>query len=139
MLCGEVEAVQTGVGIQEVNGFNRFELGGAGVHDFLDHLSCSRISRKDGKVGLAYMLNEQGMVKIEATLANLGDGRVWYGSAAASELHDWDWLTMRLPSDGSVQIKSLTNTHTTLVIAGPKSRDVLQAPRRAQIGPRLNG
>ena len=121
----EVENVRDNVGLMEVNGFNRFELSGEGVYDFLDQLSCSRISRKDGKVGLAYMLNEQGNVKIEATLANLGDGRVWYGSAAASELHDWDWLNMRKPDN--VQIKSLTNSHDILVIAGPKSRDVLKA------------
>ena len=122
----EVEAVQNHVGLMEVNGFNRFELSGEGVHDFLDYLSCSRISRADSKVGLAYMLNEQGTVKIEATLANLGD-RVWYGSAAAAELHDWDWLTQRLPSDGSVAITSLTNSHDILVLAGPKSREVLKA------------
>jgi len=36
-----------------------------------------------------------------------------------------------LPDDGSIHIESLTNTHTTLVIAGPNSRDVLRqaAPR----------
>ncbi len=87
---------------------------------------CSRVPRKAGKVGLTYFLNEQGNVKGEATLANLDDGRVWYGSAAAAELHDMDWLTSQLPNDGSIRIESLTNTHTILVVAGPKSRDLLQ-------------
>ena len=58
------------------------------------------------------------------------DGRIWYGSAAASEYHDMDWLNKWLPEDGSVQVRSLTNDWTILVIAGPKSRDVLSAVSR---------
>ncbi|MEL7430497.1 MAG: FAD-dependent oxidoreductase, partial [Pseudomonadota bacterium] len=127
----EVALVQSGVGLTEVNGFNRFEITGEGVHDWLDGIMCSRVPRKPGKVGLTYFLNHHGNLKGEATIANLEDGRVWYGSAAASEYHDMDWLTEHLPSDGSVKIRSLTNDHTILVLAGPMARDVLAkaAPR----------
>lgn len=41
-----------------------------------------------------------------------------------------DWLQKHLPTDGSVQVRSLTNDWTILVIAGPKSRDVLSAVSR---------
>jgi len=127
----EVALVQNGVGICEVNGFNRYEFTGDGIHDWLDTIMCSRVPRKSGKVGLTYFLNEQGMVKGEATIANLADNLIWYGSAAAAEFHDMDWLTEQLPDDGSIKIKSLTNDHTILVLAGPKSREVLAkaAPR----------
>lgn len=127
VVAAEVENLQTNVGIMEVNGFNRFEITGEGVHDWLDYVMCSRVPRKIGKVGLTYFLNEHGNVKGEATIANLEDGRVWYGSAAAAEQHDMDWLLEHLPSDGTIRIESLTNTHTILVLAGPKSRDLLSA------------
>ena len=123
----EVALVQNSVGLTEVNGFNRYEITGEGVHDWLDGIMCSRVPRKVGKVGLAYFLNEQGNVKGEATIANLDDGRVWYGSAAASEYHDMDWLKEHLPEGSGIQIKSLTNEYTILVLAGPKARDVLLA------------
>lgn len=127
----EVALVQNGVGLCEVNGFNRFEITGEGAHEWLDELMCSRVPKKSGKVGLTYFLNDHGMVKGEATIANLEDGRIWYGSAAAAEYHDMDWLTEHLPENNSIQIKSLTNDYTILVLAGPKSRDVLSkaAPR----------
>ncbi len=131
----EIANVQNNVGIMEVSGFNRYQITGTNVHDWLDGIMCSRINRKAGKVGLAYFLNHQGNVKGEATLANLTDNCVWYGSAAASEDHDWDWLHEQLPSmsgeDSVITITSLTNSHTILVIAGPRSREVLQvaAPR----------
>lgn len=131
LVAKEIELVQTGVGLTEVNGFNRYEITGDDAHDWLDNILCSRVTRKSGKVGLGYFLNQHGNLKGEATIANLQDGKIWYGSAAASEYHDMDWLTEHLPKDSDIQIKSLTNEYIILVLAGPKSRDVLAkaAPR----------
>ncbi|MGI9483613.1 MAG: GcvT family protein [Hyphomicrobiales bacterium] len=126
VVAKEVDCVQSRVGLMEVSGFNRFEISGTGVHQWLSALSCSRVPEKVGKVGLIYLLNRFGNVKAEATIANLQEGIVWYGSAAAAEYHDIDWLTEYLPADGSIRIKSLTNTHTILVVAGPQSRALLQ-------------
>jgi dimethylglycine dehydrogenase len=127
----EIANVQSNVGIMEVSGFNRFKIIGNGIHDWLNTLSCSRVPRKLGKVGLTYFLNHNGDIKAEATLANVDDNTVWYGSAAASEFHDMDWLQENLPKDSDIKIESLTNTHTILVVAGPKSRELLAkaAPR----------
>ncbi|MGB5212328.1 MAG: aminomethyltransferase family protein, partial [Anderseniella sp.] len=127
VVAKEVEAVRDRVGIMEVSGFNRYEIAGEGAHDWLDTIICSRVPRKPGRVGLTYFLNDDGNVKGEATLANLGPDRVWYGSAAAAELHDMDWLVGHLPDDGSITITSLVDTHSILVVAGPRSRDLLQA------------
>jgi len=40
-----------------------------------------------------------------------------------------DWLQRHI-GDADVQIKSLTNDQTILVIAGPKARDVMQSVSR---------
>ena len=128
LVAEEVRAVQGAVGLTEVSGFNRFELTGADVHAFLDRMICGTVPRRMGRVGLGYLLNHQGMLKAEATVANVAPGRVWYGSAAASEGHDRDWLEAHLTGD--VQIRSLTEAHTTLVLAGPKSREVLALAAR---------
>ncbi|MEM9425456.1 MAG: FAD-dependent oxidoreductase [Pseudomonadota bacterium] len=131
----EVRAVHNGVGLSEVSGFNRFEITGSGAHEFLDRMICGHVTRKPGRVGLSYLLNHHGMLKGEATIANLpaspnGPDRVWYGSAAASEQHDMDWLKAHLGPDEDVQIRSLTNDWTILVLAGPKARDVISTASR---------
>jgi dimethylglycine dehydrogenase len=136
VVAAEVKAVQTGVGLSEVNGFNRFEITGADAQTFLDRMICGRLPRKPGKVGLAYLLNHHGMVKAEATIANIpasdrGPGRIWYGSAAASELHDMDWLVQHIGADEDVRVTSLTNDQTILVLAGPRARDVMSKVSRA--------
>jgi len=128
----EVETVQNHVGLTEISGFNRIEITGHGAQDWLDTMFCGRISRKPGKVSLGYLLDYHGNVKAEATIANLPGGRIWYGSAAAAQIHDMDWLTQHLPENSAIRIRSLTNDLTTLVLAGPNARKVLQAvsPRR---------
>lgn len=131
----EVKAVQTAVGLCEVSGFNRFEITGADRHAFLDRMICGTVTKRAGRVGLGYLLSHQGMVKCEATVANLpasdrGPDRVWYGSAAASEYHDMDWLRDHIRKYEDVAIRSLTNDLTTLVLAGPKARDVLSVCAR---------
>ena len=130
IIGAEVQAVNTGVGLAEVNGFNRFEITGADRHAFLDRMICGRLQRKEGRVGLAYLLNHHGMVKAEATITNLPGDRIWYGSAAASEFHDMDWLQAHVGADEDVEIRSLTNDQTILVLAGPKAREVLSMAAR---------
>lgn len=135
VVAAEVKNVQDNVGLTEVNGFNRFEITGADRHSFLDRMVCGTVTKRVGRVGLGYLLNHHGMIKCEATIANLpasdrGPERVWYGSAAASEFHDMDWLQNHIQSGEDVQIQSLTNDQAIRVLAGPKARDVLSACAR---------
>ena len=130
IVADDVKNVQENVGLCEVNGFNRFEITGTDRHSFLERMFCGAVTKRDGRVGLGYLLNHHGMLKSEATVANLpasdrGPERVWYGSAAASEYHDMDWLTRHINAGEDVQIRSLTNEQTILILAGPKARDVL--------------
>ncbi|MEM1274224.1 MAG: FAD-dependent oxidoreductase [Pseudomonadota bacterium] len=135
IVANEVAAVHNGVGLSEICGFNRLEITGADRHRFLDRMICGRLENRPGRVGLGYLLNHKGMLKSEATLANLpatdrGPDRVWFGSAAAAECHDFDWLSAHCETDEDIRIRSLTNDMTILLLAGPKARDVLSDAAR---------
>ena len=121
----EVEALTRGVSIMEVSGFNRYEISGEGVEAFLDQMICGKLPTAIGKLSLCYLLTEKGNILTEATLVKLGENRYWYGSAAAAEWHDRDWLKRHMPD--SVSLKEMAGTHTILVIAGPRSRELLQS------------
>ncbi|MEM9140233.1 MAG: FAD-dependent oxidoreductase, partial [Pseudomonadota bacterium] len=126
VVAAEVDAVQNRAGLMEVSGFNRFEITGPDALHWLDTLIAGRVPRRPGKVGLGYVLTDKGNIQSEATLAVLDEDWVWWGSAAASEYHDMDLLTDHAPPPG-VRIKSLTNTWTTLVLAGPNAAAILSA------------
>ncbi|MFT5218619.1 MAG: dimethylglycine dehydrogenase [Planctomycetota bacterium] len=125
VVAREVEHLQKQVSIMEVSGFNRYEISGEGVEAFLDRMICGRLPTEIGKLSLAYLLTEKGNVLSEATLVKLGENRYWWGSAAAAEWHDRDWLNRFAPD--TVSIREMAATHTILVVAGPKSRELLQS------------
>ena len=132
LVAAEVGSLQRGVGIAEISGFNSCRIEGRAAAQWLDSLSCSRIPQRVGDVRLCYFLDEHGYLVAEATLARLDADRFWYGSAAAAELHDWDWLHDHLPPGADIEITRLTGDYSTLVIAGPDSPDLLE---RAGAGP----
>ena len=121
----EIEHLQRHVSLMEVSGFNRYEISGEGVEAFLDQMICGRLPTAIGRVGLCYLLTEKGNILSEATLVKLGENRYWWGSAAAAEWHDRDWLNRHKPD--TVSITEMASSHTILVVAGPKSRDLLQS------------
>ena len=125
IVAREVEGIVNGVGLMEVSGFNRFEIAGPGAGKFLDRMICGRVPKLKGKVGLGYLLTERGNVLSEATVVRLDENRYWYGSAAASEWHDRDWLKKFMPRD--LTLTEMMASHTLLVIAGPRSRELLQS------------
>lgn len=127
VVAAEVEAVQTRVGIAELSGFNRFEITGTEAAAWIDSLTCTKLPKAKGRVGLCYFLSDNGNIDAEATVAKFNDDHLWYCSAAAAEYHDMDWLTERLPAGSDIQITSLTNSHTVLIIAGPHARALMDA------------
>ena len=125
VVAKEIESLTGNVGVMEVSGFNRFSVKGEGAEKFLNELVCGKVPARIGKINLCYLLNEHGHLLAEATIAKLGEEHFWYGSAAAAEWHDLDWLNRFKPD--TVTITEMASSHTILVVAGPKSRALLQS------------
>src|SRR4029077_13643960 len=73
----------------------------------------------------AYMLNGRGGIVCEFTITRLAEDRFYLIGAAAAEWHDLDWLKRHLPADRSVRIENLSARLGSLVLVGPRSREVL--------------
>jgi dimethylglycine dehydrogenase len=71
------------------------------------------------------MLSKNGGVRAEFTVYENAPGVFYLVSAGAMERHDHDCLKKLLPTDGSVRMKAVTQAYGVLVLAGPRSRDVL--------------
>lgn len=123
----EIASLREGVGLAELSGFNHYKIIGTDVIGWLDSLSCSRVSPTVGRASLCYFLTPSGNISSEATVVPLSDGSVFWGSGAAAEYHDRDWLEEHLPTRSDIRIESHTNTHTLLLLAGPRARDLCAA------------
>lgn len=119
----ECRAVRDNVGLIEISGFARWRISGEKAASWLDGLSASTLP-SPGRVGLAYFCAAHGGIVTETSVTRLGENDFLLMGAAAARRHDRDWFDAHLPSDG-VTIEDVTDATTALVIAGPRSRDLL--------------
>ncbi len=122
----ECRHVQEKAGLLDMSAFSKFTVSGAGAADWLETLVCNRIPKGIGRIGLCHMLSLNGGVRAEFTIYKTGKNSYYIVSAGAMERHDWDYLLKNKPSDGSVELQNITTRYGVLVIAGPKSRALLQ-------------
>src|SRR5215471_4569952 len=121
----ECLGVRNGVGVTEIADFAKYEFTGPGAEAFLSRLMTNRMPRK-GRIILTPMLNPQGKLIGDFTIAKVSDERfLMWGSSQAQKYH-MRWFEKQLPADGSVRVRRYDMGLVGLSIAGPKSRDVLQ-------------
>ena len=120
----ECAAARNGVAVLDLPGFTKIEIQGPGALGYLDHLLCTKLP-KTGRVSLCYALLPDGKVLSEFTLTRLADDHFYAVGAASAEWHDLDVLEAALPADGSVTLTNVTAGYGSLIVVGPRSRDVL--------------
>ncbi len=121
----ECRNVHDNVGIMDMSAFAKCEVSGRGAEAWLNSILTNRVPKKAGRVTLTYLLTKRGGVRAEFTLTRIGPERFYLISAGALETHDLDTLEKLLPADGGVRIDKVTTTRGVLVLAGPRSREVL--------------
>ncbi|MDQ3560165.1 MAG: FAD-dependent oxidoreductase, partial [Pseudomonadota bacterium] len=122
----ECRNVMEGVGIQDMSPFAKCYVTGPGAEAWLDGLMANRIPKAVGRVHLCHMLSQNGGVRSEFTIYRSAPQGFYLVSAGALERHDHDYLFKALPADGSVRLYPVTTQRGVLVLAGPRSREVLQ-------------
>jgi len=131
-VADEVKAVRERVGILDLPGFTKYELKGPGAAKHLDYLSCSKLPSK-GRVSLAYALTPTGKLWSEFTITRLGEDHFYIISAAIAATHDMDLLRQGLASDSPITVTDVSADFGTLIIAGPRARDVLGQVTQADL------
>ncbi len=120
----ECRHVAEHAGVIDLTGFSRFEITGESAAPWLEGLVTGKLARP-GRIGLVYFASPKGQTVTEMSLTRFADDRFWLMTAAGALWHDRDWLTSQLPADGSVRIRDVTRDWGTLLVTGPKSRDIV--------------
>ena len=115
------------VGVLDQTSFAKYEVSGAGATAFLDRLCANKLPRARGRMALTQMCTPKGGIECDLTVTKLRDDHYYVISAAGTESHDLAWIERHLPEDGSVRLDNVTGRFGVLTIAGPRSRDLLQA------------
>ncbi len=112
---------------------------GPDAYAFLERICANKIPTKDGGIILGHLLNDNGFIESEITVTRLGADHFYVLSAAVAQLHDFDQLTWRKRDDENVSIIDVTDDYGVLVLAGPKSREVLSQICSDDLGKWLKG
>ena len=113
-------------GLLDMTAFAKCRVQGPGALKFLNWIFAQRMPVAHGKLALCHGLTSKGGVHSEFTIQRESKDSFYMVSAGANHRLDHDWLKKHMPTDGSVQFTDLTNSMGVLVLAGPKSRDILQ-------------
>ena len=128
----ECAAVRNAVGLLEIATFAKYEVSGAGAAAWLDRVLANRLPR-EGRMSLSPMLNDEGKLIGDFTVANTGGNRyLLFGSGVAEEYH-LRWFESRPPSSGVV-LRSLRTELLGFAIAGPRARDLLATLCAGDVG-----
>ena len=122
----ECKHVNEKVGLLDMSAFAKCIVDGPGAELWLESLFANTIPKAIGRIGLVHMLSKNGGVRAEFTVYKTAPQSYYLVSAGAFESHDHDYLFKLAPKDGSVNIQRVTSQTGVLVLAGPRSRDVLQ-------------
>ena len=130
----EVKNVSENVGLLDMSAFAKARVSGPGAEAFLDYLVANKLPKKIGRVALCHALTDRGGVHSEFTIQRESADSFYLVSAGANQRLDHDWLKKHMPDDGSVRFDNITNAVGVLVLAGPKSRDLLAKITRSDLG-----
>jgi dimethylglycine dehydrogenase len=126
MVAEECRAVRERVGLTECSNFAKYRIGGDGAADWLQGLVTNRLPRV-GRIALTAMLNPEGRIVGEFSVARVGDDDFLLFGSQAAEVHHSRWFLSHRPDDSDVRLDVLALSLVGLSVAGPRARDVLQS------------
>ena len=121
----ECLAVRNAVGVTEIANFAKYEITGAGAEAWLLKVMTNTMP-KQGRIMLTPMLNHNGKIIGDFTIAKAADNRYMMWGSSQAQIYHMRWFEQTLPKDGSVKVEPFGMKLIGLSIAGPKARDLLQ-------------
>ena len=122
----EVINVTNNVGVLDMTAFAKCRISGKHALKFLDNLLANKIPQKSGQIALCHALNSNGGIHSEFTVLKEKEESYYLVSAGALQRLDHDYIKKYMSQDDDVHYQNLTDEKGVLVLAGPKSRDLLE-------------
>ncbi|MBT6912060.1 MAG: FAD-dependent oxidoreductase [Rhodospirillaceae bacterium] len=119
----ECHAVRTGVGLNEIHNFSKFDVTGPGAEAWLNRVLANRMP-KIGRITLSPMLNPLGKLIGDLTVSHIGEDHFQVTGSYAAQAYHMRWFEGQLPSPG-VAIRNVSDERIGFQIAGPLARDLL--------------
>ncbi|WP_135506001.1 GcvT family protein [Roseovarius aestuariivivens] len=118
----ECEAVRDACGVLDLPGFTRLWVSGPGADEWLRGFVTGGLP-KVGRMNLVYVADTRGRVLTEFSCIRLEENSFVLITAATAQWHDGELVRNAVPE--GVEVRETTDERDALLLAGPKSREVL--------------
>ncbi len=125
VVAAECQAVRERVGVLDLSSFAKYDVRGKDAETFLNRVSANKMPKRTGGITLTHYLSDAGRIAGESTITRLGDDHFYVLSGAGAEDRDLDTLTQGVMEGEAVQITNITDDWGVIVVAGPKTRDLM--------------
>ncbi len=109
----------------DMTSFGKFEVNGPGALDLLQRVACNNIDRPTGSLVYTQFLNTRGGIESDLTVCRLADDRFRVITGTSFLSNDLEWVRTHTPTDGSVELRDVSDELACIGLWGPKARDVL--------------
>ncbi len=126
----ECLAVRRSVGIMDASTLGKIDVRGPDAVEFLERVYTHNIGNmKVGRCAYGILLGEDGMLMDDGVMARLGEQRFYLTTTTGGAANVLSWLELWLQTEWpelEVYLTSLTDQYSTIAVAGPESRRVLE-------------
>ena len=126
----ECRAVRNSVGIMDASTLGKIDARGPDVVEFLERIYTHDVGKMTaGRCAYGIMLGEDGMLMDDGVMARLDEARFYLTTTTGGAANVLSWLELWLQTEWpelDVYLTSLTDQYSTIAVAGPDSRRVLE-------------
>ncbi|MDI3420092.1 GcvT family protein [Streptomyces luteolus] len=119
--AAEAKATREKVALYDMTPLRRLEVTGPGALAFLQRMTSNNLAKKPGAVTYTLLLNEDGGIRSDLTVARLAPDHFQLGANSPADL---DWLLRHAPAD--VHVRDITSGTCCIGVWGPLARDLVQ-------------
>lgn len=123
----ECKAIRERVALIDQSSFSKFEITGPGAMAALDAIAANKVPEQPGQAVYTQMCNGHGGIEADLTIIHHSKDRFLVVTGSGFGVRDLNWIERQMPTDGSVQLRDVTEAWATLNLCGPLARKVLQA------------
>ncbi|HPE32065.1 MAG TPA: FAD-dependent oxidoreductase [Parvularculaceae bacterium] len=131
--AAEHKAVRTAAGLFDLSSFSKFLVQGAGALEALQYICSNNVDVEPERTVYTLALNSRGGIQAEFTIQRLKADSFMLISATAQQSRDFAWLHGMLAHRKDVAVTDVTSGYATLLLTGPRARDILQRATNASL------
>ena len=122
----EHRAVREVAGLFDQSSFAKFEMRGRDADVALNYICANNVAKPPGTLTYTQLLNTRGGIECDLTVARLAEDQFYIVTGTGFRAHDFHWIADHIPAGLDVRLLDVTESYGTLVLMGPKSREIVQ-------------